>query len=68
MALGPAGQVYIVETFNHRVRRLETPLPQTPDHTGVVSDDGRLRYEFDAAGRHLRTRDTLTGAVRYTFT
>lgn len=34
----------------------------------VAEKDGSLVYEFDSAGRHLRTRHGLTGAVVYTFT
>jgi YD repeat-containing protein len=34
----------------------------------LPSPDGREVYEFDATGRHLRTRDALTGAVRLSFT
>jgi RHS repeat-associated protein len=33
----------------------------------ITSEDGTEVYEFDASGRHLRTRWPLTGATRYTF-
>jgi YD repeat-containing protein len=33
----------------------------------VPSADGHELFEFDTSGRHLRTRETRTGAVRYEF-
>jgi RHS repeat-associated protein len=33
----------------------------------ISSPDGREVYEFDPQGRHLRTLDALTGAIRYQF-
>ena len=33
----------------------------------IASEDGRETYHFNSEGRHLRTLDTLTGAVHYQF-
>jgi RHS repeat-associated protein len=33
----------------------------------LPSEDGRELYTFNASGRHLTTRDSLTGALRYQF-
>ena len=33
----------------------------------VVAEDGSELFVFDHRGRHLQTRDTRTGAVRYAF-
>ncbi len=33
----------------------------------IPSADGSVIDEFDTTGRHLRTRDALTGAIRYSF-
>jgi RHS repeat-associated protein len=33
----------------------------------VASEDGSEAYAFDANGRHLETREALTGAIRYQF-
>src|SRR5690606_5992533 len=34
----------------------------------IPAEDGREIYVFDAQGRHLRTLNAITGAVRYQFT
>ena len=61
----------IRDSFNAEARLfgVRQTLPAF-DGNGVrlASPDGREVYEFDATGRHLRTRDALTGAVRLSFT
>lgn len=45
--------------------------PLVPGFSGqaitIASEDGRELYGFEGTGRHLRTLDALTGAIRYEF-
>ncbi len=50
------------------IRKVKPPLPGFESDTlALPSRDGREVYEFDGHGRHLRTRDSLTGRVVRTF-
>ncbi len=70
VAAGADGYVYWVEntntsgTIGNSVRRVATQVAST---TLVPSDDGSEVYEFDAFGRHLKTRTGLRGIERLTF-
>ena len=66
--VGPDGALYFTDNLQRRVRRVNRLLSEvTGDDYQIVSDDGTEIYEFDASGRHLRTRHGLTGAVLYSF-
>ena len=53
---------------DHRIRRLRPVFqPATGVAFAIASEDGAEFYEFDAGGRHLRTRGALTGATLLTF-
>lgn len=50
------------------IRKVAPPLPGfDPEGLALPSGDGLEVYEFDRTGRHLRTRDGLTGAITETF-
>ena len=67
-AMGPDGALYVTDYSSKSVRRIGRSLPGFSDRQlAIASEDGSELYQFDKDGRHLRTRDTLTGAVRYSF-
>jgi RHS repeat-associated protein len=66
--VAPDHSIYIADTYNNRIRRVAPPLPGFTSHAILIlSEDGSQVYEFDAAGRHLSTRNTLTGVVELQF-
>ena len=71
IAVRPDGTYFITDGAEiYRVSRtLATPVA---NEVAIPSPDGNQIYYFSSdstmAGRHLRTRDALTGAVRYRFT
>lgn len=68
VAFGLDGSFHIADGNNHRVRRVTPPLPGFgATDIGVPSADGSELYRFNSEGRHLDTRNTLTGATKYTF-
>ena len=67
--VGPDGSLYIWGSNSRRVRRVAPILPgiQAGDFV-LSSEDGREIYVFNNNGRHLKTLDALTSALRYQFT
>ena len=58
----------IADTGNARVRRAAPGLPGFLDADfSLPSEDGTAVFMFDRDGRHLRTVDALTGALRFRF-
>jgi RHS repeat-associated protein len=60
--------VYICDAYNVRVRRL-TPIFKgfSESEFSVASEDGSEVYYFNAAGKHLKTVDALTGVTKYSY-
>jgi RHS repeat-associated protein len=51
-----------------RIVRVDNPLPRFADGSFTLpSADASEVYTFDTTGRHLTTKDALTGALKYTF-
>jgi RHS repeat-associated protein len=83
MAVGADGDIYYVEAllmtgsiYNpipdwspHAIRRIGPALPglQPIDSLQVASRYGQEVYVFDRSGKHLSTRDALTGVTRLQF-
>ena len=68
VALGADGSLYIPDSGNNRIRRVSSAPPGfTPGEISIPSEDGTETYRFDSTGRHLSTRNALTGATLLTF-
>jgi RHS repeat-associated protein len=68
LAMAPDGALYVGDGYVHTIRRISSPFPGYQGAAfSIASNDGRELYNFDSAGRHLSTIDTLVGAVRYQF-
>ena len=68
LALAPDGSIYISDRDANRVVRVAAPFPGfTATDIAVASEDGSELYRFDQNGRHLSTRDALTGATLLSF-
>ena len=67
VAVAPNGDLIYADNTD-RVRRAQAVRSSFSGETLLIpASDGTEIYEFDPAGRHLRTRHALTGAVRLTF-
>ena len=68
LAITADGSAHFQDTALGTVIRIANPMPGIADSDFVVpSDDGGEVYRFDKAGRHLLTKDTLTGQTVETF-
>ncbi len=68
LSFGPDGAMYVGDLDSHRVRRVGMPFPGYDESiTFIAAADGDQVYELDATGRHVRTRESRTGAVLRTF-
>lgn len=65
----PDGRILISDTGGHRIHVASRFLPQFGlADVAIASPQGDQLYRFNANGRHLDTRDTLTGAILHRFT
>src|SRR5690606_15485328 len=66
VAVRADGTIYIAAAFD--VREVAASWPGLAEGDLLIpSQGGGEAYQFDSQGRHLRTVDTTTGAVAYTF-
>ncbi len=66
--VGPDGAVYLCENLSNYIRVVRPILPDfSATDILIPSEDGNELYHFNPNGKHLRTLDTLTGKVKYTF-
>ena len=67
IGFGPDGSMYVTGRI-HVVRKIAPPVPsRLVGEALVASEDGTEIYAFNGSGRHLRTLDAVTGAVRFQF-
>lgn len=60
--------MFVADARNYRVRQIASVLPGGGSgNIAIAAEDGSELYVFDGTGRHLRTLDALTGAIRYAF-
>jgi RHS repeat-associated protein len=63
VAVAPDGGLYVTDWSASSVRRIGQPMPGFQDREfAVAAPDGSEVYRFDKNGRHLDTRDGITGA------
>jgi RHS repeat-associated protein len=72
VAVGPDGSLFVAKPPSNdataRIVKVQSALRDVPFGEFVLpSDDGRELYHFDAAGRHLETRDALLGIPLFSF-
>ncbi|MFZ2492793.1 MAG: RHS repeat-associated core domain-containing protein [Thermoanaerobaculia bacterium] len=68
ITVGHDGALLIADMANSRLRRVAFPSRlQRGSETVIPSADGSNAAVFDAAGRHWRTVDTVTGSTLLTF-
>jgi RHS repeat-associated protein len=66
--VGPSGELFIADSWNHRARKVGAPFPGfTLAEFTVPSRDGSELYVFSSSGQHLRTLDPRTKAAVFTF-
>jgi len=64
----PDGTMWVADADNDMVRRIRPALPDfSLGESAIASESGDALYIFDNHGRHLRTVDSLTRAMRATF-
>jgi YD repeat-containing protein len=68
IAVGAVGALFISDSSNNRIRVVRPGLPGwTVGDFLVTSEDGSKVFRFSSSGRHLRTLDSRTKAVVYSF-
>ena len=68
VALSPDGILYTLESNRPRLRRVGSFVPNfSINAINVASQDGRQIFQFAPDGSHLRTLDSVTGAVLFEF-
>lgn len=68
VAVGPDGNIYIADTFNHLIRWVGQPAPSELGTDMIIpAEDGSELYVFDGSGRHKRTINAISGQDIYTF-
>ncbi|HEY3489693.1 MAG TPA: PASTA domain-containing protein [Candidatus Deferrimicrobiaceae bacterium] len=68
IGFGPDGSGYMADGSDRRIRKVSARFPGLGDgEVAIGSDDGDLVHVFSGAGRHLQTRNALTGDLLIEF-
>ncbi|MBX3001211.1 MAG: hypothetical protein KF893_21995 [Caldilineaceae bacterium] len=68
LALDPEGNLLIVDGVSRRIRWVGSALLNVAVSDILLpSSDGSVIFVFDSSGRHLKTLEAMTGALRYQF-
>jgi len=68
LAAGADGTLYVMDLDNQRLRRIAAAFPDfAVGELVLAAPTEEAVYVFSAAGRHLRTVESHSGATRYTF-
>lgn len=65
--VAPNGALYVSDSRNAWIARLDHPLPGSQIEIRVPSADGKLEYVFTRGGRHLATDAAVSGLRLLTF-
>jgi RHS repeat-associated protein len=68
IAVGPDGKLYIADAMYNNIRQVDMYFPRfSGSSIFIPSEDSNQIYQFNAAGRHLKTLNSFTGNVLYEF-
>jgi RHS repeat-associated protein len=68
LALLPTGELLVSDSAAHRIRKISPAFPGAAiTNIIVASEDGTETYLFDQTGRHLETRNAITGLAKLRF-
>ncbi len=68
LEFGPDGNIYTSARHSHLILKIASSLPEfTAGELALPSEDGTQVFKFDTTGRHIETKNALTGATIFTF-
>jgi RHS repeat-associated protein len=65
LSVGLDGGLYVADVTANRIRRIGPRLGRDDDGSVAIASEDGERHVFDDAGRHLRSEDGVSGALRH---